>query len=106
MGQSRTAILYGLLPNDVNGLPDDATANLGPGIEYTEDGVLGARVGVAYDDRHPPLILPLDLESMDTLSRAIERAHKRWERFSDKLRMLGVREIPRARLILTEVERR
>lgn len=66
------------------------------GIEYTEDGVLGARVGVAYDDRHPPLILPLDLESMDTLSRAIERAHKRWERFSDKLRMLGVREIPRA----------
>ena len=38
-------------------------------------------------------------------SGAIERAHKRWERFSDKLRMLGVREIPRARLILTEVER-
>jgi hypothetical protein len=36
---------------------------------------------------------------------AIERAQKRWERFSDKLRMLGVREIPRARLILTEVER-
>ena len=34
MGQSRTAILYGLLPNDAAGLPDEATDELAP----TSDG--------------------------------------------------------------------
>ena len=102
MGQSRTALLYGVLESTINGQCDDFWDELPEDITLTEDGCVGVVVAIAYDD--PPLRLPLELSEIAIRYESeIATAAAQWVQFREQSRAFGL-TIPAGALFLCEVE--
>ncbi len=103
MGQSRVALLYGVIESEIKGgkvydlwddLPDEIT--------LTEDGCVGVVVGIAYDN--PPMQLPIPVSQiMSRYSSAIAAASRQWDKFREHSKALGL-AIPEGQILLCEVE--
>ena len=102
MGQSRTALLYGVLESTINGQCDEIWDELPDAITLTEDGCVGVIVAIAYDD--PPMQLPQAVSQLASrYSAEIAVASEQWDRFCEHSQALGL-TIPAAELFLCEVE--
>lgn len=102
MGQSRTALLYGVLESTINGQCDELWDELPDEIILTEDGCVGVVVAIAYDD--PPMQLPLLVSQIvSRYSSEIAAASEHWDRFRERSKAFGL-TVPKGDLLLCEVE--
>ena len=102
MGQSRTALLYGVLESTINGQCDELWDELPDEITLTEDCCVGVVVAIAYDD--PPMQLPLPISQIvSRYSSEIAAASEQWDRFREHSKAFGL-TVPNGELLLCEVE--
>ena len=103
MGQSRVALLYGVIESEIKGdKVDDLWDDLPDEITLTEDGCVGVVVGITYDN--PPMQLPLPVSQiMSRYSSAIDAASRRWDKFREHSKALGI-AISDGQILLCEVE--
>ena len=103
MGQSRVALLYGVIESEIKGdKVDDLWDDLPDEITLTEDGCVGVVVGITYDN--PPMQLPIPVSQiMSRYSSEIAAASKQWDTFREHSKALGI-AIPDGQILLCEVE--
>lgn len=102
MGQTRTALLYGILESTINGQSNELWKKLPDEITLTEDGCVGVVVAISYDD--PPMQLPLPVSQIvSRYSSEIAEASVHWEKFRKQSQAFAL-TIPDGELFLCEVE--
>ena len=102
MGQSRTALLYGVLESTIKGQSDEIWDELPDAITLTEDGCVGVVVAIAYDE--PPMQLPIPVSQIvSRYSSELAVASEQWDRFRYRSKAYGL-TVPRGELLLCEVE--